>query len=78
MSPFGRRTWGRRAGCAACAALAVCALLYRRGRVANEPLSNDPLVECVRRVAAVPAVATCTRVPGVAVLTMVSAAFFEF
>jgi hypothetical protein len=53
-------------------------LLYRRGRVANEPLSNDPLVECVRRVAAVPAVATCTRVPGVAVLTMVSAAFFEF
>lgn len=78
MSPLCRRTWGRCAGCAACAALALCALLYRRGSVPNEPLSNDPLVECVRRVAAVPAVAACTRVPGVAVLTMVSAAFFEF
>jgi Nucleotide-diphospho-sugar transferase len=78
MSPLCRRAWGRRAGCAACAALVVCALLHRRGRVANEPLSNDPLVECVRRVAAVPAVPACTRVPGVAVLTMVSAAFFEF
>ena len=68
----------RRAAWASCAALACYAFLRRHERVAIEPLRSAPLVECVRRVAALPAVASCTRVPGVALLTVVSAALFEF